>query len=170
MAICFCKHICTSLEGYEKGYYAFEATGKHYCSICEYKIYTDSYYCPCCNNRYRTKSRNRQIINGLGVKGVNSGSKNGMYGKCTELNPNWKYDNVGLYGLHKWVRKHFQPTMLCQMCMLVPPRDLANITNIYNRDFKNWRYYCRKCHMLSDGRLLQINEYNRNRGKLKTRV
>jgi hypothetical protein len=93
-----------------------------------------------------------------------------MYGKCIELNPNWTGDKVKNKGLHKWIRTHFWPTNVCQMCMLVPPRDLANITNIYNRDFKNWRYYCRKCHMILDGRLLQINDYNRNKWRLKQRV
>lgn len=30
------------------------------------------------------------------------------------------------------------------------PKDLANITGIYNRDFRNWRYMCRKCHIEFD--------------------
>ena len=28
--------------------------------------------------------------------------------------------------------------------------DLANVTGIYDRDFKNWTYLCRKCHLKFD--------------------
>lgn len=66
----------------------------------------------------------------------------------------WK-DKPKSRAIHKWVRRHFWPTRLCQMCLEKSPRDLANITGVYNRDFKNWRYYCRKCHMESDGRMVQ---------------
>ena len=62
----------------------------------------------------------------------------------------WKGDDVGIEALHEWVRSHFWPTRLCQMCMQVPPRDLANITGIYKRDFRNWRYACRRCHVIYD--------------------
>lgn len=34
-----------------------------------------------------------------------------------------------------------------------PTYDLANITGNYTRDFSNWKYLCRKCHMKSDGRM-----------------
>jgi hypothetical protein len=103
----------------------------------------------------------------LGNKGLNAGSKNGMFDKCAELNPNWTGDKVKRTGLHKWIRSHFYKPMLCQMCLSKPPYDLANKTGIYNRDFKNWRYYCRKCHMITDGRLFNINEYNRTKGSRK---
>ncbi len=90
-----------------------------------------------------------------------------MYNKTHNINPNWKADNVGNQGLHKWIRSHFYRTRLCQMCMQTSSYDLANITGMYNREFKNWRYYCRKCHMISDGRLQKINDYNRNKGRLQ---
>lgn len=65
---------------------------------------------------------------------------------------NWKGDDVGYKGLHIHVRKLYPPPEKCQMCMKVPPYDLANVTGIYNREFKNWRYYCRKCHIITDNR------------------
>jgi hypothetical protein len=68
-------------------------------------------------------------------------------------NKTWKGDDVCINALHIWVKRHFWKPRLCQKCLLVPPYDLANITNIYKRDFKNWRYYCRRCHLLSDGRM-----------------
>lgn len=40
------------------------------------------------------------------------------------------------------------------------PFDLANVTGIYNRDFINWKYICRRCHMLSDGRMNNLKQYS----------
>lgn len=68
-----------------------------------------------------------------------------------ENNPHWVGNNVGLVGLHLWIRKHLIKPDLCEICYLVPPRDLSNKTGIYNRDFNNWQYLCRKCHMNYDG-------------------
>ena len=40
--------------------------------------------------------------------------------------------------------------------------DLAN-KGIYNRNFDNWEWLCRKCHMLSDGRLENLINANKNK-------
>lgn len=64
----------------------------------------------------------------------------------------WKGDRVKYGGLHLWVRKHKPKPDLCEECHRVPPLDLAN-KGIYNREFSNWEYLCRKCHMTKDGRL-----------------
>lgn len=77
--------------------------------------------------------------------------------KLGERNPEWKGDNVCNTALHQWVRRHLKRPELCQICNNKPPHDLANITGTYNREFCNWKYLCRKCHMLSDGRLLKFN-------------
>lgn len=73
--------------------------------------------------------------------------------KLGDKNPMWKGDNVGNKALHEWVRGHLPEPEQCQVCEINPPRDLANMTGIYNRDFKNWVYLCRRCHMESDGRM-----------------
>ena len=77
------------------------------------------------------------------------GSKNGM----------WKGDNVSLPKLHEWVRNHLPKPELCEICHEEPPYDLAN-KGIYDRDFKNWYYLCRKCHMNSDGRMNNLKQFN----------
>lgn len=74
-----------------------------------------------------------------------------------EKNAYWKGDDVGLQGLHKWVRRYLPEPELCDECHKVPPYDLANITGVYNRDFINWQYLCRRCHIHSDGRLKQLD-------------
>jgi len=66
-------------------------------------------------------------------------------------NSQWKGDNVSYKGLHKWVHSNLVKPDLCQECKQAPPYDVAN-TGIYNRDFINWKWLCRKCHFHSDGR------------------
>jgi hypothetical protein len=65
----------------------------------------------------------------------------------------WKGDDVGYRQLHAWVVKNLPMPELCEKCKQVTPYDLANITGIYTRAFKNWKYLCRRCHMISDGRM-----------------
>jgi hypothetical protein len=101
------------------------------------------------------------------------GEKNPMYGRNfseehrrklglksigrnrAERNGYWKGDNAKIGAIHLWVRSHLPKPELCPMCKIKPPFDLANITGIYNREFKNWKYLCRKCHMVSDGRIIR---------------
>ena len=63
-----------------------------------------------------------------------------------ELNHNWKGDDVGNGCLHKWIRRHLPEPERCQTCNNISQLDLSNVTGIYNRDFKNWAYWCRLCH------------------------
>jgi hypothetical protein len=65
-------------------------------------------------------------------------------------NSAWKADKVGYGGLHKWIKEHLSRPELCEKCNIIPSRDLANITGIYNRDFLNWKYLCRSCHEMLD--------------------
>ena len=68
-----------------------------------------------------------------------------------ENNPNWKGDNVSYNCLHLWIRKYFLKPNKCSQCGKETDKlDLANVTGIYNRDFKNWEYMCRSCHMIYD--------------------
>ncbi len=52
--------------------------------------------------------------------------------------------------LHHWLKRHLPKPELCEMCNEVPPRDLSNKTGLYNRDFKNWWYICKRCHWYFD--------------------
>ena len=79
----------------------------------------------------------------------NFGERNGM----------WKGDNVSYRSLHQYIQYHLPKTELCQICNRVPPYDLANISEEYKRDLSDWQWLCRKCHMLSDGRMKKLNKY-----------
>lgn len=87
------------------------------------------------------------------------GKNNPVYEKSINVGENngkWKGDDVGYKSLHAWVRRHLQEPELCEICHKIPPYDLANTTGIYNRQFINWKYLCRSCHMISDGRLKNL--------------
>lgn len=121
-------------------------------------------YCNCGFTRpkYDKRGRECKYINGHFWKGrklLEETKQKMRLKQCCENNPGWKGDNIGIKTLHQWVRRHFWPTKLCQMCLFGPPYDLANITGIYNREFKNWRYFCRKCHMESDERLKNLHQF-----------
>ena len=72
---------------------------------------------------------------------------------------NFKGNNVGYHALHHWIRKYLPSSKICQICNKIPSYDLANITGTYNRDFSNWKYLCRSCHMTLDGRLYNLKQY-----------
>lgn len=74
-------------------------------------------------------------------------------------NPNWVGDKIKKKPVHSWVRRYLTKPELCEMCKIRPAYDLANVTGIYSRDLNNWKYYCRKCHMISDGRIGNLKQY-----------
>lgn len=65
-------------------------------------------------------------------------------------NWNWKDDRINNVTLHRYVKRHKTRPELCQRCKERPPRDLANITGIYDRNLDNWEYMCKKCHVRFD--------------------
>lgn len=71
--------------------------------------------------------------------------------KADELNPNWKV-NAGIQAIHIWVRKRMPPKDKCWNCKTAKAYDLAN-KGIYDRNLDNWKWLCRRCHMVEDGRL-----------------
>jgi len=144
------------------------------CNICR-KVskhihnYYEFSYCICgCQRsfpKYDKWGRTKNFIQGhqfIGKVFTEEHKKKLSLKQYNENHNMWKGDHVGNTCLHRWVKRHFWITQLCQLCFKVPPYDLANITGVYNREFKNWRYYCRKCHMLSDGRLVKLLEIKRH--------
>lgn len=76
-------------------------------------------------------------------------------------NGRWRGKEAGYNALHMFVRKYLPRPELCEHCNVKPSLDLANITGIYNRDFKNWKYLCRKCHYNRDKELHEKNHEGR---------
>lgn len=75
--------------------------------------------------------------------------------KLGSKNPMWKGHDAQLTytGLHRRIETRLPRPELCPMCTKRSPFDIANITGIYDHNLENWRWLCRKCHMLSDGRI-----------------
>ena len=73
-----------------------------------------------------------------------------------ENNPAWKGNNARYGALHKWIKKRLSKPKFCQNCKEKPPRDLANISGKYKRELSDWKWICRRCHMLEDGRLAKF--------------
>lgn len=105
---------------------------------------------------YIFEHSNRGLIRSEETKNKLRGKNNGM----------WKED-ITYKPLHQWIRNNLPISKLCQYCKKVPPYDAANITGIYNRDFKNWKYLCRLCHMESDGRLEKLKKIDKMKNKKK---
>lgn len=76
----------------------------------------------------------------------------GQKGKTGKDSHRWKED-VGYFGLHKWVRRHKPRPKKCVMCNESPAVEVANVSGKYLRDLNDFQWVCHKCHMLSDGRI-----------------
>lgn len=73
-----------------------------------------------------------------------------------EKNGQWKGDEVKYGALHLWVRSRKQKPDSCEDCNQKKSLDLANKNGNYTRNLDNWSWLCRKCHMISDGRLKRL--------------
>lgn len=81
---------------------------------------------------------------------------------------NWKGDIVSYGVLHKYVRRNKPKPKSCEQCKIRPAYDLTNISGSYLRDLNDWRYLCRKCHMIEDGRINNLT-YRFKEGPLNPR-
>ena len=89
------------------------------------------------------------LMNRDSYKGMNKGEKNGM----------WKGDDVGYDALHGWIKSVAKKKDKCEECKINDAYDLANISQKYKRDIKDWEWLCRKCHMVKDGRIKNLVSY-----------
>lgn len=85
--------------------------------------------------------------------------------KMGDKNPMWKGDGVQVNALHAWVRRNMPMPTVCDNCHSRKPLDCANINDKYNvdtytRDLANWRWLCRRCHMIIDGRYSSLRQNN----------
>jgi len=69
--------------------------------------------------------------------------------KEMEKHPFWQGENVGYQALHTWVKRRLKKPLVCPRCGKAKRFDLSN-NGIYNREFKNWEWLCRGCHLKKD--------------------
>lgn len=71
--------------------------------------------------------------------------------QCGKNNHRWKGDMVSYFGIHAWLRKNLPRKAFCEICQKKKKLDAANISGKYRRDFADWRWLCRRCHLHADG-------------------
>lgn len=89
------------------------------------------------------------------------GRKNHQYGNIGEQSPNFKREGITYNSLHAWVRKHKPKPNYCMSCGQVKPLLEIACKGKYDRNFDNYEWLCRKCHMIKDGRLDNLLRYRR---------
>jgi hypothetical protein len=72
-----------------------------------------------------------------------------------------KVGDSGYSSLHVWIARRKRKPEVCEHCLTSPPKDLANISGEYRRDINDFEWLCRKCHMISDGRLAATIDRNK---------
>jgi hypothetical protein len=88
-----------------------------------------------------------------------------LYREKGENHFNWKGDNAGIKQIHVWLINNYKRPEMCSACGSITKNiDLANMTGIYARDITHYRWLCRRCHQLSDGRLKNNLFYNKKKG------
>lgn len=87
----------------------------------------------------------------------------------SEKNGMWKGNQAKLDAIHIWILKRKPKPKLCENCKKVSPIDLANISQKYKRDVKDFEWLCRKCHMIKDGRIKKLKLRNQKRRLSKKR-
>ncbi len=83
--------------------------------------------------------------------------------KLAEKNPHWCGDKIGYGGLHDWIKRRKTKPTLCERCGTRPAFDLANINHKYTRNLEDWQWLCRHCHMVEDGRINNLRQFNGRR-------
>ncbi len=79
--------------------------------------------------------------------------------KLENKNPMWRGDDVGYGALHDWIKSRKQRPLFCEECCEQPPYDITNISQKYLRDLNDWRWLCRRCHMIIDGRINNLRQF-----------
>lgn len=94
------------------------------------------------------KSKNMKLINSKKHKEL---WKNGKINISREKNGMWAGNNVGINGLHNWLRKYKLYPEFCEECEKNKRLDLANMKNHkYTRNPEDYKWLCRKCHIKLD--------------------
>lgn len=85
-----------------------------------------------------SKANTGKVVSQSAVDKV-TGTNNGM----------WK-ELVGYTQAHRWARKHYSKSGICEECKQVKKTELANISQQYLKELSDWRELCRSCHIQFD--------------------
>lgn len=69
----------------------------------------------------------------------------------------WKGNDVGYFGLHRWLYKHLGQPEYCEHCGKIGEKrngvwniQWANLSGYYKRERTDWLWLCAKCHSAYD--------------------
>lgn len=96
-----------------------------------------------------------------GQKSWNKGLTYSLEKNKGKNNPNWKGNAVQYAGLHSWIKRHKPKPNICEDCKKNKPYDLANISGKYLRDIADYKWICRRCHMIKDNRLYNLSKISK---------
>ncbi len=67
-------------------------------------------------------------------------------------------EKPGYGAIHARIKKKLKKPSACSKCKRDMLLDLCNISGKYLLDLADWEYLCRRCHMLSDGRIDRLKQ------------
>ena len=78
-------------------------------------------------------------------------------------NRNWKeFNELKLNRKHIRIKLLLEKSNSCQLCNIETSKlDLANKSGNYSEDINDWYWLCRRCHVLSDGRINNLRQYHK---------
>lgn len=133
------------------------------CKLCEKEFYTTPLKISKGRGKYCSMSCRSKIAiyKSLAVRRKNTPEDNKRISefmrkrfKDETKHPRWKGDDVGYFGLHDWIEKHYGRPKECEVCGLNDPKrkyHWANLTN-YKRDRNDFKRMCVSCHRKYDYR------------------
>lgn len=119
---------------------------------------SDGLYSSCKNCRREYRNANREKINSVKREYRHKILNEGESKIANGMNKSWKGGSVGKIALHDWIRHRKPKPKLCECCGKRPPKDLANISQEYQRDVSDFEWLCRKCHLVKDGRIENLKQ------------
>jgi hypothetical protein len=108
-------------------------------------------YCPDCHKPISKVSEKCSHCWQIGRKLSDSAKIKLSESHLGNKSPLWKGDKVGYKRLHAWIRKNKSKPEFCEECNINKPSDVANISGEYKRDINDYRWLCRRCHLIQDG-------------------
>ena len=117
---------------------------------------------------FSAEHRERLRLAGLGKKIPEETKIKMGLARSGERNPLWKGEKVGYSSLHSWIRTYKPRPELCEICNIVPSKEVSNLSGKYLRDFTDWQWLCHRCHMRSDGRIEKVTKNMRPNGGFKS--
>jgi hypothetical protein len=78
--------------------------------------------------------------------------KNAYAWGANELHPDWKGEDVGYHGIHKWVIRKLGTPKKCELCKTIKAKkyEWASKDHKYSRNLDDWMRLCTSCHRKFD--------------------